>query len=345
MKKTRTRIVVLLAVALLVVAAITLGVLSTSSGAVTPPGAQLVVLGVAGGPPFQSGGPVGQAVLPSTPFHANTGFMLVVNGEQYLVDCGGGTPNNIVRAGFAYGPIHNVFFTHLHLDHYLGYAELIGRGPWANGISPLATITAYGPPGTKAMNQKAKMFYMQGAQLHVAEPINPKAKSIDLPESGIVQIYADANVTVKATRVIHDGIDAYAYRFDIISGEDAGKSVVFSGDRGPGPAGITPDDLPALAKDATVLVHDTQNNAFIPQIVAGAPADQQAAIEKALREGHTDVALLPTYAKEWNVGTLVLSHYVPAGLPQGAWLGIANGARNGYTGTIIAPTELDKIDF
>ena len=280
-------------------------------------GDRLVALGLAGGPPFQ----VNQA---------NTGFMLVVNEEQYLIDCGGGTANNVMRAGLPYGSIHNVFFTHLHLDHYLDYVELIGRAPWAQDSPPLESITAYGPPGTEAMNAEATAFYLRGALLQNQPPIEPEAYEFDLQlGGGVVKVHEDDNVVVTATRVIHDNLSiAYAYRFDI---KATGKSIVFSGDRGPGPAGTPPDDLPTLAQGADLLVHDAMNYA-IP-------------LPDPVKWTHTDVTLLPGLAKAWNVGTVVLNHYIPATMPPEAYLGMANANRNGYTGRIIAPVELDVVGF
>lgn len=335
MRKSRILMVLLLLVAVVVVSGTAFGLLSATSNAQGTSGATLVVLGVAGGPPFQNN-------------HANTGFMLVVNGEQYLVDCGGGTPNNIAKAGYPYGPIHNVFFTHLHLDHYLGYTELIGRGPWAQGAPPLKSIKAWGPAGTVAMNSEATAFYTLGANLQNEPPIVPEAEDVAVAPGADKVIYEDPNVRVRATRVVHalrpaqlGGFATYAYRFDILSGEDQGKSIVFSGDRGPGapPNSLFPnfpgsgtDLLPELAQNATVLVHDVM--------------DYSVDLPDPVKWTHTDVKLMPGFAKEWGVGTLVLSHYIPAEAKStGLFKGLANSNRNGFMGKIVAPTELTKIDF
>ena len=48
----------------------------------------------------------------------------------------------------------------------------------------------------------------------------------------------------------------------------------------------------------------------------------------------------------WGVGTLVLSHYIPAEAKStGLFKGLANSNRNGFMGKIVAPTELTVIDF
>lgn len=338
MNKARIRIAIMLVVALLAVSGMAFGTPSATAQAVddNASGAKLVVLGVAGGPPFQ-------------PKSVSTGFMLVVNGEQYLIDCGGGTPNNIMRAGYSYGAIHNIFFTHLHLDHYLGYTELIGRGPWAQDGSPLETITAYGPSGTEEMNANATAFYMQGALILNDPPIEPDAMDLDLEllDDGIYEVYYDENVSVKATLVNHallpphaGGFATYAYRFDIISGADEGKSIVFSGDRGPGapadalfpgsPGTDEPDLFPELAEGADILVHEAM--------------DMRIELPEVVKLTHTDVTLLPGLAKEWNVGTLVLNHFIPADSPR-VFRRLANSNRNGFTGKIIVPRELTEIDF
>ena len=107
---------------------------------------------------------------------------------------------------------------------------------------------------------KRRRSILRGALLQNQPPIEPEAYELDLPPGGgIVKVYEDDNVVVTATRVVHDSASiAYAYRFDI---KATGKSVVFSGDRGPGPAGTPPDDLPTLAQGANLLVHDTMSYA------------------------------------------------------------------------------------
>lgn len=328
MKKSPRCIAILTVAAFLLTSGISAVGLKSSANA-----AELVVLGVAGGPPFQATN------------HDNTGFMLVVNEEQYLIDCGGGTPNNILKAGYQYGPIHNVFFTHLHLDHIMGYAELIGRGTWTNP-NPLTSLTAFGPRGIKTMNRGARQYYKAGAKHHVQEPLRPKARRLLVPKTGIVQVYQDSNVVVTATRINHDDLMAFAYRFDIVSGIDAGKSIVFSGDRGPGSVGSkpTPDQFMALAQDTTVLVHEAQDNESIHFIYDNLPPGQKEAVQKALEEGHTDVKLLPQLALDVNAATLVLHHYIPV-MPASVFHEIAEASRGDYLGTIIAPEELNVIEF
>jgi ribonuclease BN (tRNA processing enzyme) len=157
----------------------------------------------------------------------------------------------------------------------------------------------------------------------------------------------DDNVVVTATKVYHDGPrPTYAYRFDI---KATGKSVVFSGDTGPGPEGANSgEQLIALAQDADVLVHEAQDNDSNYLILDRIPDPvQREQIRQALEYGHTDVKLLPSIAKQANVGAVVFHHYVPSFIPVDVFYNKAVGAAAavGYTGRIIAPVDLDVIGF
>lgn len=128
-------------------------------------------------------------------------------------------------------------------------------------------------------------------------PTVPTVHEFDLPATGIELVYEDENVLVSATRVDHD-VDvpnAYAYRFNIISGPSTGKSVVFSGDTKKN------DQLIALAMDATLLVHEVQKSEWADRISPpGTPPYEH------LINSHTDVSEIPVIAKEANVGMVVL---------------------------------------
>ena len=52
----------------------------------------------------------------------NTCFLLENNGENLLVDTGGGTEiiNQLEKVGFGLKDIHNIFISHCHTDHILG---------------------------------------------------------------------------------------------------------------------------------------------------------------------------------------------------------------------------------
>src|SRR5204862_2565827 len=75
-------------------------------------GTVIVTLGTRGGP------------LPR-PGRTQSSNLLVVNGTPYLIDAGDGATRRIVRAGYDFRRIGQVFITHPHSDHTNGLATLL----------------------------------------------------------------------------------------------------------------------------------------------------------------------------------------------------------------------------
>ena len=275
----------------------------------------------------------------------NTGFLLIVNGEEYMIDCGAGTPNQIFRLGVGFTHLNNIFFTHYHFDHYAGLPDLMARG-YQTRPDVLTSLNVWGPPGLKKIIDGFMAGLDIGFKLHNWNPQRPnlppvpQVMEINLPKTGIQEIGKDNNVKITATRAYHDKDvpDAYAYRFDILTGRSKGISVVFSGDT------VKNDQVIALAKDATFLVHEVGINALAEKI-----APKTTALYKHLINSHTDVTEIPEIAKAANVENVVLQHYgnVKAPIDKSAKMILSEvqkaNAKVGYKGKIIAPVELDVI--
>lgn len=294
----------------------------------------VAILGLRAGPVMWKGG-------------NNTGFLLTVNGAEYMIDCGAGTPQAIFDLGVGFTPLKNLFFTHYHFDHTVGYADLLARAYQTRPYT-LKSLDVWGPPGLKKITDGLIMANETGFELHHWNKKRPNGKVIptvhefDLPKTGNQKVFEDENVIVTATRVNHDKDvpNAYGYRFDIKSGPSAGKSVVFSGDT------VMNDQLIALATDATMLVHEVGINAFAEKI-----APKGSGLYVHLINSHTDVTEIPIIAKKANVGMVVLQHYgnVKLSVADSAKLihskVMAANESVGYKGKIIAPVELDVIDI
>ncbi len=113
----------------------------------------------------------------------------------------------------------------------------------------------------------------------------------------------DANVTVTAALVDHPPVrPAFAYRFDCPD-----RSIVISGDTRPS------QNLVRLAQGADILVHEVM---YLPALEKVIEAESNA---KSLREhllaSHTTTEQVGRIATEAGVKTLVLSHFVPGGVP------------------------------
>ncbi len=64
--------------------------------------------------------------------------------EYYLIDCGEGTQNQLIKLKVKANKIKNIFISHLHGDHYFGLIGLISSLNLANRTEPL---TIFGPKG------------------------------------------------------------------------------------------------------------------------------------------------------------------------------------------------------
>jgi len=207
----------------------------------------VAVLGLGAGPVFY-------------PDRNNSGFALFHNGGTYLIDAGAGTVNNLMKLGVLLDAVKGVFFTHYHIDHTTGYADLLSRGSQANGPDHnLKTLNAYGPTLPKAgevngldvLTNGIMAGFGPGYDLHFwARPyLNvPAAAPAPRPAvttaaitpnapgalAAIPVLSGDPDMKVEAIEVDHDEDfgTCYAYRFTLLqNGQPTGKSVVFSGDR------------------------------------------------------------------------------------------------------------------
>src|SRR5579883_3360611 len=86
----------------------------TGSTPGAPRRTEILFLGTAGGPPLHV-----DRSEPAT--------LLIVDGRHYLIDCGIGTMRRMVEAHVASEEVRRIFFTHLHADHDLGLAEVMGN--------------------------------------------------------------------------------------------------------------------------------------------------------------------------------------------------------------------------
>ncbi len=72
-----------------------------------------------------------------------TSQLLNVNEKYFLIDCGEGTQNQLLRFGIKAPRIDHIFISHLHGDHYLGLVGLLSSLHLNGRIKPLYL---YGPP-------------------------------------------------------------------------------------------------------------------------------------------------------------------------------------------------------
>jgi ribonuclease BN (tRNA processing enzyme) len=278
---------------------------------------RLILLGTAGGP----------TPKPNRAAPANA---IVVDGATYVIDCGNGVARQMVLAGLSLGSIKDVFITHQHSDHNADFGNLLLLA-WASNLA--SKVDAYGPPPLKAMAQLFLQMDAYDIKTRIADEGRPPLKDLigahEITAGGAVM--QDSRVKVTAALVQHPPVaPAFAYRFDCPD-----RSIVFSGDTRPS------QNLVALAKGADVLVHEVMYLPALERLIAAEP--NAKTLREHLLASHTSAQDVGRIATEAGVKTLVLSHFVPGGLPaipDETW---ADAVRPHFAGRIVVGRDLMEI--
>lgn len=330
----------------------------------TVPAAELVLLGVAGGPTWYG---------KESPHGISSA--LVVDGKAYIVDLGSGAYRQLRRAGIQPGSEAAVFFTHLHTDHVIDLASVLMYdpsarrrakaqleifGPGRRGVLPPLADGMKGDVVVHPENPNAGTVDLVDAMLGgMAADLNIRVRSEGVPDvrqffkpndialpAGLVvdpntnpapsmepfKVWEDARVKVSAILVPHGLVfPNFAYRFDTAHG-----SVVFSGDT------AASENLVKLARGADVLVHEAIDPAWVSRIVGPKPWDaRQQALAKQLLEAHATPREAGEIATRAGVYRLVLSHLVPGDAPRDHW----KQARDTFKGPVVVGEDLMRLSL
>jgi ribonuclease BN (tRNA processing enzyme) len=298
-------------------AALVSAVSCASAGKAQAAETRLILLGTGGGPrPRKASSASSQVVIS--------------NDTAYVVDCGNGVARQLVFANVALPTLRHIFLTHQHSDHNADYGNLIWLA-WAAGLA--TRVDAWGPPPLARMTRL--FFKMNAADIdgritnEGRVPLVPLVHVHELSAGGPVM--RDANVRVTAALVNHPPVvPSFAFRFDA-----ADRSIVISGDTAPS------DNLVKLAQGADVLVHSVLYVPALDRLVARVP--NATALRASIMANQTPVEEAGRVAQAAGVGTLVLSHFVPAEDPtvtDQMWI---DAARTHFKGQVIIGKDLLEI--
>jgi ribonuclease BN (tRNA processing enzyme) len=273
-----------------------------------------------------------------------TCYAVVIGDMVYVVDCGYGASEQLVRAGLRLQDVRDIFITHNHPDHNIELGTLTYFAWYAGLTRPLGI---YGPPPTKAVMDGYLQALKPDVDVWLEDIGHPPMGPINVTELSKPQaVMDDGTVKVSCTLVKHTPIfHSLAYRFDT-----PGRSIAFSGDTSPVQSVID------LAKGCDVLVHEAiypnpnQARNAVPALNGDArvdttdrrgsaiAGDAQKLLDHVLNS-HTPVEEAGRIAQEAGVKTLVLAHTVSLlpGVTDGMWIA---AAKKHFSGEVIFAHDL-----
>jgi ribonuclease Z len=272
---------------------------------------QLIILG--------SGSP-----LPD-PERAGPSTLVRTSAGDFLFDCGRGVLMRAAAAGSGAGAFRALCLTHLHSDHITDLNDIYTMR-WAMSLQP-NPLTVFGPPGTAALLQATEAMLEPDIGYRLAHHDDlqwrPTATVTEV-ENGL--IFEEGAVRITAAPTDHAPVrPTVGYRVD-----DGAHSVVIAGDTVPC-AG-----LDTLSAGADVLVHTVVRRDLIEAF--GLPRLMD------VLDYHSSVPDAAQTASRNGVGTLLLTHLVPAPAPgtEPEWLAQAQAH---FDGPVVLATDLLTMDL
>ena len=237
-----------------------------------------------------------------------------------LFDCGRGVVMRLAGAGVLPVGLSAVFLTHLHSDHITDLNDVVTTH-WVMTTEPTPLLVV-GPVGVQrvvhallemlALDQRYRNDHHADLQYSMAVEVR------EVAPGNVVEI-GDARVVVDETD--HRPVaPTVGYRI-----EAEGRSVVIAGD------GVPCAGLDRLCAGADAYVQTVIRNDLIRRIPVQRLQD--------VCDYHSTVEQAATTATRCGVGTLALTHFVPAPAPgdEAEWRDLAAAH---FTGTIVAGPDL-----
>jgi ribonuclease Z len=232
------------------------------------------------------------------PNRAGPATLVRAGGQVFLVDCGRGVLQRAAAVGVGAAGLSALLLTHLHSDHIGDLGDLIITR-WITTFAPdPAPFPIIGPPGTaETVEAMLKAFGQDiGYRIaHHADITGPPP--IEVHEYTEGPVWDRDGVSIRVALTDHRPVaPTIGFRID-----SDGASVVLAGDTVPC-AG-----LDELAAGAGALVHTVIRKDIVMQIPQQRFQD--------ICDYHSSVEEAAATAARAGVGTLVMTHYVPALVP------------------------------
>jgi ribonuclease Z len=258
------------------------------------------------------------------PHRAGPSTLVRTSAGDFLFDCGRGVLMRAAAAGSGAGAFRAVLLTHLHSDHITDLNDIY-TSRWVTSFQS-NPLPVYGPPGTAVLLGAIGAMLEPDVSYRLAHHDDlqwPPSAAVFEVERGLV--FEEGAVRITAAPTDHAPVrPTVGYRID-----DAGQSVVIAGDT------VPCRGLDELSTGAGVLVHTVVRPDLIEQFGLPRLTD--------VLDYHSSVAQAAQTASRNGVGTLLLTHLVPAPAPgsEQEWLDQASAH---FGGAVILANDLLTVD-
>jgi ribonuclease Z len=267
--------------------------------------------------------------------------VVFAGSKTFLVDCGGGVVDQMIKAGIMPQRISDVLFTHHHSDHNSGFFDVF-ISSWRTHVIPdqvfegrKVPMTVYGPTTTQEIIGKMRESFDFDVNLRVNyNKSTDVGANIEYVLSNEGVVYDNDGIKITAFEVDHKPVyPALAYKF-----EYNGQSLVISGDT------IPVDNMVKYSEGIDLLIHESYNKEWLDALITQFP--EQAVGLSNPAKYHTTTLEAAEIARKAGVKHLVLTHHIPAPMEtEEAEEAYIKGVREIYSGPITMARDLMEFDL